>query len=190
MNANLHELAALYALGTLAESERAIFEEHLRECGACQQEVQDLREVAADLGSLAAAEPPKDLRARLMEKVSEAPKSPGAILKKNGIYLAMADDLPWRSVLPGVDVKPLYVDRERRYGTSLVRLAAGTSYPRHRHNDIEEIFVLSGEIELEGKTARAGAYCRAEGESVHERSYSATGCTFLVMASLRDELLA
>jgi signal transduction histidine kinase len=47
----------------------------------------------------------------------------------------------------------------------------------------------AGEIELEGQVARAGAYCRAEGDSVHAKAYSATGCTFLVVASLRDELL-
>jgi anti-sigma factor ChrR (cupin superfamily) len=189
MTTDLHDMTALYALGMLEEQEKPAFEDHLRGCAECQEELRGFRGVAEDLGTLAAAEPPPALRGRLREQVGRAPKTAGVVLKEHGIYLAMADELPWRSALPGVDVKPLYIDRERRYGTSLVRLAAGASYPRHKHNDLEEIFVLSGEIELEGNVARAGAYCRAEGDSIHAKAYSATGCTFLVVASLRDELL-
>ena len=124
-----------------------------------------------------------------MDELGRASKTPGVVLKEHGIYLAWADELPWRSVLPGVEVKPLYIDRERRYGTSLVRMAAGASYPAHKRHDIEEIFVLSGEMTLQGHVARAGGYCRGEGGSTHAPAYSATGCTFLVVASLRDELL-
>jgi len=189
MITGVHEMAAVYALGVLDEREKAVFEEHLRGCPECQEEVRSFEGVAGAIGTLAAAEPPPRLRGRLMEKLGGAPKTPGVVLKEHGIFLAMADELPWRSLMPGVDVKPLYVDRERRYGTSLVRLEAGASYPRHKHDEVEEIFVLSGEVELEGITARAGAYCRAEGNSTHAASYSATGCTFLVVASLHDEVI-
>ncbi len=63
---NLHELAALYAVGALDDAEREMFEQHLRSgCEGCQAELRALELVTDNLAMVAAAEPPAGLRQRL-----------------------------------------------------------------------------------------------------------------------------
>ncbi|MDT7778764.1 MAG: hypothetical protein QOC99_1276 [Acidobacteriota bacterium] len=65
--------AALYALGALDSSEARAFEEHLKEgCQTCAAELREFESVASDLGLAAPqAEPPANVRARLLALVSE-----------------------------------------------------------------------------------------------------------------------
>lgn len=79
---DMHALSGVWALDMLepgAEYER--FSRHLRRCRACQDEVRGLREVATSLAFAAAAEPPADMRARVLAAVGQTrqlpPESPG-----------------------------------------------------------------------------------------------------------------
>ena len=66
----IHDLTAAYALDALAPDEERAFEEHLRDCAACRDEVAQLLETAADLATAApAAAPPPALRERVLEQV-------------------------------------------------------------------------------------------------------------------------
>ena len=66
----LHELAAPYALDALDESERRAFEEHLSRCARCTDEVDALREAAAELAyAVEAPAPPDALRERVLGAV-------------------------------------------------------------------------------------------------------------------------
>jgi anti-sigma factor RsiW len=47
---DLHELAAMYALGSLDARERELFEQHLRECEDCAGDVLSLSQVAGLIG--------------------------------------------------------------------------------------------------------------------------------------------
>ncbi|KZB85802.1 anti-sigma factor [Amycolatopsis regifaucium] len=62
MTVELHTLTGAYALDAVPEEEAAAFKRHLRGCSACRQEVRELRETAARLGSALAAAPPPRLR--------------------------------------------------------------------------------------------------------------------------------
>ena len=73
--------------------------------------------------------------------------------------------------------------------TQLVRMAPGTSYPRHRHADIEENYLLEGDLTISGVTMKAGDYCRAEPDSVHSDIRTSGGCQFISIASEHNELL-
>jgi anti-sigma-K factor RskA len=67
------ELATPFALGALAPDERARFEAHLAECGACRAEVQALAEVAARLAEAAPlVTPPPGLRDRILREARQA----------------------------------------------------------------------------------------------------------------------
>ena len=66
MSADVHALAGAYALDALPSDERAFFERHLAVCDACRQEVAELTETAARLGSGAAQTPPPGLRDRIL----------------------------------------------------------------------------------------------------------------------------
>jgi anti-sigma-K factor RskA len=63
MDANIHELAAPYALDALEIQERQEFEEHLASCEDCRATVADFQETAGALAS-----PPAGLRERLLER--------------------------------------------------------------------------------------------------------------------------
>ena len=65
----MHTLAAPYALHALDENEERSFEQHLAECERCREELAGFREAAAALALAApAAEPPPDLRGRILEQ--------------------------------------------------------------------------------------------------------------------------
>lgn len=187
----LRELAASYALNALDIEDRLDFEAHLREgCPACAQELQSFEVVTGDLGTSVPADPPPDLKARLLAKIHTAPQVPGLLLEQDGLLVSRSDEIPWRTLAPGIQVKMLYHDPVRKYHTSLVRMDAGAHYPSHRHREIEELFILSGELRVEGQTVHAGDYCRADSGTIHGETFTDAGAMFLLMASQLDEMVA
>ena len=54
---------------------------------------------------------------------------------------------------------------------------------------IEELYLLEGDLTVEGYTMHAGDYCRAEAGSFHGEIRTKTGCKFIAIASREDELL-
>jgi anti-sigma factor ChrR (cupin superfamily) len=65
----------------------------------------------------------------------------------------------------------------------------GTSYPPHRHADVEECYVLQGDLRVAGRVLRAGDYQRADRDSVHGVQSTENGCLLLIVSSTDDELL-
>ena len=190
MTPEIRELLPLYALNALAADETLRLEAHLADCTECQTELRELRETCVDLAVVAEAPAPASLKSRLMGRIAEAPVRRGVVFDDHGVLLARSSELSWRDVQEGVQMKILSRDRDRGYLTSLVKIAPGAIYPRHEHKGVEEIFVLSGDLNIEGNSAGAGDYCRAEASSIHKEAFSVNGCTFLVIASQHDELLA
>jgi quercetin dioxygenase-like cupin family protein len=180
----LHELAALHALGSLEERDSAAFEEHLRQgCDTCASDVRSFEMIASLIGeSLPAAAPPR-LRERLLSKIGDSPRVPGIVLKHSGLLIARSEELAWQPIASGVFLKPLYEDKARKSDTSLVRMDAGAHIPSHHHAGIEELFLLSGDLHVEGQVMRAGDYCRADFGSTHGETFTDGGCLFLLMAS-------
>lgn len=186
---NLHELAPLYAVGGLSAEESAGFERHLRECAECTAEVRRYQEVAAVVGESVPVTPRPELKKKLMERVREASRRPGVLLQQKGILVERPEELPWKKMAPGIEVKLLYRDEARKYNTCMVRMAPGAHYPPHRHTDVEELFLLTGDLHLGDDVMYAGDYCRAESDSIHGDVYTTGGCTYIAMASSRDEFV-
>ncbi len=190
------ELAALYAAGAMPATEAVEFELHLREgCAACAAELQTLQATAAQLAFVAPpAAPPADLRARVLQRISQdssqGATAPGLLFRQAGLLISRPAEMEWQSgAVAGVLSKPLFVDESRGYASALVRMTAGTRYPSHRHKDVEELFLLEGDLNVGGIPMRPGDYCRAEPESVHGEVFTHTGALFVVLSSTRDELL-
>ena len=61
MSGDLHTLTGAYAADALSETDRLAFERHLDACPACDQEIRELTETAARLGSAVALPPPAAL---------------------------------------------------------------------------------------------------------------------------------
>jgi anti-sigma-K factor RskA len=65
----LHDLTAAYALDALDGDEERAYEEHLRACARCREELAELSPVAASLAyGAAAAAPPAALRERILSE--------------------------------------------------------------------------------------------------------------------------
>jgi anti-sigma factor ChrR (cupin superfamily) len=180
----LQETAAAYVLSDLSHGQRTLFEAHLAAgCSVCEEEMRTAGEIAAGFGRAVAANPPAELRAKLLAQVKAAPRTPGLVFSQHGLMIARSVELDWQPLAPGVDVKTIFTDTDRRLNTMLVRMAPGAVYTAHHHVDVEELFMLSGDMTVAGVVLRAGDYCRGEAGTTHGITSSEAGCVMLVIAS-------
>ncbi len=190
-DAGVHALAASYVLGAIEGAEKTAFEEHLHKgCASCEAELRVLREIAAEIGASVPADPPAELRQKVLGRARRTPRFPGVILEEQGLLIFRSAEVEWQQFAEGVQFKPLYIDSDRRYNTCLFRMTAGASYPAHHHHDVEELFVISGDLHVSGEVMGPGDYCRAVSDSVHGATRSETGCLFLALASQMDQIIA
>jgi hypothetical protein len=108
-----------------------------------------------------------------------------------GITIVRPDAAAWQAhpVVPGVTVKLLYRDPRVGVYTALMRLAPGSTLPRRRHASAEELLLVAGIAKVGQHELRAGEYCRAESDTVHDPITTSTGCTFFVCGSENDDIL-
>jgi anti-sigma factor ChrR (cupin superfamily) len=186
----VHELASLYALDALDPAEKRIFEQHLGTgCEPCARDLRSYEAVATAIGESVAMQPPKRLRQDLLASVNEKPGLPGVLLQQPGLLISRSQELDWKPMAVGIEYKPLFEDAVRRYNTCLVRMDAGARYPSHRHREIEELFLLSGELNVENQVMRAGDYCRADSGTIHGETFTDIGCMFLLLASADNQVV-
>lgn len=66
MTPDIHTLTGAYALNALTDDERQEFDAHLALCPSCAQELRELAETAARMGSTCATIPPPGLKTQVM----------------------------------------------------------------------------------------------------------------------------
>lgn len=189
------ELAALHALGALSHHEARAFEEHMAEgCKVCSDEFASFDSTVGELAlSAPEAEPPDEVRRRLIARVSEAPSS-RALNAVSGIssdqFVSIhTGDGQWQEVQDGILLKTLYVDRASGVVTSLVRMTAGTALPAHQHLGVEQFYVIEGDCNVAGQRLGPGDYHRASTGSTHETTYTVDGTLFLLIAPEHYEVI-
>lgn len=198
---NHDEWVVLYALGSLSAAESGALQKHLDSgCEVCSECLRAMTETAGELGLAAdPVAPDPELRERLLARARSQspagfplpPERKGVLLDRDGVLVATSSGMDWsEGPLPGIWLKRLFEDDARERYTALVKMGPGVRYPSHRHAAAEELFLLDGELIVEGLRMVPGDYCRGEPGSVHGEVYSETGAIFIVMASKRDELLA
>jgi Response regulator containing a CheY-like receiver domain and an HTH DNA-binding domain len=107
-----------------------------------------------------------------------------------GLFIARTEGMEWQlGGVSGCQRKVLFVDDRQQCVTSLVRMHAGTHFPAHRHGGPEEVYMLEGDLIVEGQRMKPGDYCRAETTSIHGESYTESGCVFLLKASQHDQII-
>jgi hypothetical protein len=176
-------LVSAYVMQALPASETAALEAHLAACAHCQQELQELRPVAASFvcWPTNVLRPPTPLLERLSDRIetSEYPaRSPAG----------QWDEPAWDEVAPGIFCKLMATDTARRRVSMLVRLLPGVEYPAHTHAGLEELFLLDGELWIDDRKLYPGDYNRAEAPSGDKRVWSETGCTCVLITSTDDIL--
>ncbi len=200
------EQIALDAIGALSGAEGAGWvREHLDTgCEICAQAAEIVHGVFESM--LLAAQPvkpPASLRERVLravgtsEPVAEAAPDPEEVQLWNKwavtdpkFYTLGSDATEWQEIgLPGIEIRQLHVDEVRDSVTMVVRMAAGTSYPRHKHAGDEHCYVLQGDLRVEDQVLRCGDYQFAPEGSIHGEQSTENGCTLLIVSSRSDELL-
>jgi anti-sigma-K factor RskA len=79
VNTDVHTLSGAYAINALSSDEADLFRAHLDACPACRQEVRELQEAAAQMGSAASSAPPADLKARVIAAAERVPQLPPSL---------------------------------------------------------------------------------------------------------------
>ena len=94
----------------------------------------------------------------------------------------------WEQVAPGIECKLLATDTEKHRVSVLVRLAPGASYPAHTHAGVEELHLLDGELWIDERKLFPGDYNYGAPGAGDERVWSETGCTCVLITSIKDTL--
>ena len=191
---HLQELALTAALDLLDEIGLEELQSALREHPVeMQTAIDSYRDSAGEL-ALAAEPlaPPPALKKKVLAGIDRLIQSENraVIFEAPGIKALHPEAIDWnRTPLPGISIKTLRDAAEDENRTLLVKMEPGTTYPTHRHKQREELFLIEGDLSLEGKTMGPGDYCFAEPESAHQTIKTASGAVFLVMHSKSDEFL-
>ena len=193
------ELAPLYALDLLDLGERLWVEAQILECPDLAEELANYQAAVAVIPYSAPTMPMSaDLKDRLFDRIAEpvenqlgvepiATAIPAAAKPSPPTIVTFrSSDLKWRPYrAAGIEVALLYLDRANRMSSALLKAAGGVVYPLHQHQGIEEIYMLEGELVIDGQVYRAGDYIRSYPNSIHAPSTS-TGCMFLIRGCLDD----
>ncbi len=180
------ERAALYALGALPTDEAAEMAADLAADAELSEEVAAYAAVVDALAWSARPQPPPPgLRAAVLERIGATVPD---VIDQGGLRFVRGHHRPWQPTpIAGIEFRPLWEDAEQGRRTAVVRLASGAEYPRHRHADVEEIYLIEGDLVVSGVPMQAGDYCRAAAGTVHEGVRSPSGCLLLVSLCLHDE---
>jgi anti-sigma factor ChrR (cupin superfamily) len=185
------EQLSLYALRALPSVEVDAVEARLAACADCRREMEGLRPVVDALVAWPTdvLRPSAPLWERLTQRIaSETGGQPWSPTAPSAPPPSWAEP-EWRDVAPGISVKLLATDSQRSRATMLVRLAPGTDYPPHRHDGVEELHMLEGELTVGDRTLHAGDYLRSAPGTVDRIVRTETGCTGILLTSPRDVLL-
>ena len=182
--------AALHALGALDGMERLEFERLIEDEGADAQraraELASFMEVAAQLGlALSPTIPPPSLKARLLEKIQHTAQEPSPT--EPGFTLIRSTEGTWIEPIPGMRLKILHVDPTTHRTTAIAKFAPGHRFPKHRHAETEELFVLEGGCICQGQVLFPGDYHRSDADSLHGETTTDEGCTLLIIFSPRNQ---
>ena len=194
------ELAPLYALDLLDLADRLWVEAQIL---AYPDLAEELASHQAAVGLIPyTAEPipiAADLKDRLFARLNlESPPLvanpqtpiPVDLPPVDQIFSIESKNLQWKPHrTPGVECALLFFDPVQRMRSMVVKAAAGVVYPLHRHEQAEEIYMLEGELILNGKIYVAGDYIRSSAGSIHAPA-TTTGCLFLIRACVDDNYFA
>jgi len=179
------ETTCAYALQLSPASEVAAAEAHIASCPDCRRELESLRPVVDRFVSWPTdvLRPTTSLQARLARRIAEETGKEPVLTPQQ-----QWSEPEWEQVAPGIECKLLATDMERHRVSMLVRLAPGASYPAHTHAGVEELHLLDGELWIDEKKLFPGDYNYGAPGAGDERVWSETGCTCVLVTSIKDVL--
>jgi anti-sigma factor ChrR (cupin superfamily) len=185
----LQENAALHALGIADSEERAAL------LGSPQDpelaaELESLEQVAGQMSSVVAVEPPPQVKERLMAKINAsvaANRNDRAPIQEGVLAIVRAGDGQWiQTPFAGITMKPLFYDPASGNQSVLVRMAPGAVYPCHHHKGLEHSLVLEGDAIFSDHTLHAGDYEVGASDHDHSSITTQSGCLVFIMRNRAD----
>ena len=179
------EATCAYAAQALPEDEAAAALAHIAGCPDCRRELEGLRPVVERFAAWPAdvLRPAGGLQERLALRIAAETGRPAAPPPAR-----RWSEPDWEAVAPGIECKLLAADDERSRISMLVRLAPGASYPPHTHAGVEELHLLDGELWIDERKLYPGDYNYGPPGASDERVWSETGCTCVLVTSIKDTL--
>ena len=187
------EQASLYVLGALTGSEQQAFGEALSDSAELRDCVFTLQQTTALLAMATPfVRPPRELKDKVLRRIETAAgllnqpaaQHPGlAVASLAGLHFLSADDtVGWKQLpVPGAWIKLLSIEQERGYAVVLGKLEPGVRYPAHINVGPEDLYVLTGDLQIGDRTLRPGDFHHADAGSLHGENYSVEGCTLLAV---------
>lgn len=172
-------------LGSFGSEESKDALEHAATCARCSDELAKSGELASQilLSDIDMdVEVPSTIKQGLMERIKGVPQqSRGVRAGQDGLLILHSASVPWQETgLPGMQWRPFSPKHANNRTMAMYRLAAGVTVPGHRHEGVEELYMLSGKLLVEGVPMNPGDYCRAEFGTMHAPVTALTDCEFLL----------
>jgi len=178
------EFAALAGLDALDGADAAAME-HCHECpfGRAARAAIGHDETIAQLAAahFPPVEPPAGLRDKILGRIDEekqAAEPPG------GFHFVGDDEGEW-TPLPGGKIRLKVLSDLEENGHTLVLIEAdpGAEFFPHAHKGMEEVFLVSGDLETEGRVMGPGDYLRSAPGTRHHRAVTRRGCRALMITA-------
>lgn len=184
------EMAALQSLQALGSEEG----DALANCYQCPLgqvllHSQGFEESSAAMtaATYAPVEPSPDLKSKIFAAIGEV--EPGTETEqdkgsKDGYHFIGNQEGDWKE-LPGgkVRLKTLSDAPEASHTTILIEAAPGAVFLPHAHEGMEEILMLSGDLDTLGRRLGPGDYLRHDPNTLHAKAISENGCRALLITA-------
>ena len=178
MSKKADTLAAECALGALDADMRLVAEARIERDSAFAAEVERWSQLLAGLTQpLAEVVPPDDLLDRIEAEIDGFDASP------DNTITVRREKGEWMLLSEGVEYKVLWQEEKTGRHTVLIRMAPGASYETHHHDDVEECYVVSGDVSFGSHELRAGDFHVGLPGSDHPPASTRDGCLLLVSAA-------
>lgn len=188
----LQQLTALQALGALEVADADRLRERLKSDPAAAADLTRFLDTAAALAlSITPVQPSASVRSRVMDRIRRTPQtrtdSTGQDQPRvdppvpEGMRF-LCSDHPWTPApLPGARFKLISSGEHQSYIMIMIELAPGAGYPEHDHFGVEDMYILTGDLQTEGRSLGPGDSLHAEPGSHHHELRSVNGCTALMV---------
>lgn len=188
----LDDLAMRHALSSLSEAEQAEFERIVGEHSSVAELAASYREVVATMTAAVlpdCAPPDPAVKARLFAAIAKGDRPPIAPAPKPalpGFALLPANEEVW---LPtphrGVRLRELS-SASPDFSVVMLELDPGAVFPSHEHTGAEDLYLVSGDAVMDGRTLRAGDFLHWEPGTAHREMMSPSGCRAMLITSRRN----
>jgi quercetin dioxygenase-like cupin family protein len=183
----IEELAVSYSTGELEGQELAEFKAW--RLTAAPEELAWFAAIVDGAGELAMSHlrpvaPSPELKGKIMAQLGLDDEASTSVDPDFSFLSQAQEEGEWIDLPePGVRIRPLSDHEEDGHTIFILELDPNTTFPAHRHQGAESAYVLSGDLEIEGRFLRAGDFSRAAPGSHHRSLYSRDGCRALIVTS-------